>query len=45
MGKGDRKSKKGKIFRKSQGNSRPRPQKLRQLRLQKSEAEKKSTKE
>jgi len=32
MGKGDKKSKKGKIFSKSTGNSRPNSQKLRKLK-------------
>ena len=35
MGKGDRKSRKGKIFKKSHGNSRPCPQKMRKLEKEK----------
>lgn len=41
MGKGDKKSKKGKIFKKSHGNSRPKPQKLRSLIAKKTATDKK----
>lgn len=44
MGKGDKKSKKGKIFKKSHGNSRPTPQKLRNMRAKKVETDKKPAK-
>jgi ribosomal small subunit protein bTHX len=45
MGKGDKKSKKGKIFSKSHGKSRPKPQNLRRQKKQSPEVENKPTKE
>lgn len=39
MGKGDKKSKKGKIFKGSYGKSRPKPKKLRKLKQQKTQSE------
>ncbi|GAB6282531.1 MAG: hypothetical protein STSR0008_12770 [Ignavibacterium sp.] len=39
MGKGDKKSKKGKIFKSSFGKSRPNPKKLRKLKQQKTQSE------
>jgi len=39
MGRGDKKSKKGKIFRKSTGKSRPKPNKIRKMKASKKAAE------
>ena len=39
MGRGDKKTKKGKIFRKSTGKSRPKPGKVRKMKALKKAAE------
>lgn len=39
MGRGDKKSKKGKIFRKSTGKSRPKPSKIRKMKASKKAVE------